>query len=44
MGAFAIPSSNVATSPETVFLIEDDEGVLQTYAYCNLHGLWKSDK
>lgn len=26
--------------PETVFLIEDDEGVLQTYAYCNLHGLW----
>ena len=26
--------------PEAIFLIEADEGVLETYAYCNLHGLW----
>ena len=28
--------------PEAVFLLEDDEA-LAAYAYCNLHGLWRTD-
>ena len=29
-------------APEAVFAIEDDKPVA-AYAYCNLHGLWKTD-
>ena len=28
-------------APATKFIIEDSEVVLEVYAYCNLHGLWK---
>ncbi|HIW73250.1 MAG TPA: desulfoferrodoxin [Firmicutes bacterium] len=28
--------------PEAVFLLEDDKA-LAAYAYCNLHGLWRTD-
>jgi len=28
--------------PHTSFILEDNEELLNTYAYCNLHGLWKS--
>ncbi len=30
-------------APEAVFLLEDDE-VIAAYAYCNLHGLWKTER
>ncbi len=29
-------------APEVKFLIADDDEVQAVYAYCNLHGLWKS--
>ncbi len=29
-------------SPTTCFMICDDDAVVSAYAYCNLHGLWKS--
>ena len=29
--------------PQTVFSILEDEVVLEVYAYCNKHGLWKTD-
>ena len=29
--------------PKTVFSILEDEVVLEVYAYCNKHGLWKAD-
>ena len=29
--------------PEATFTIAEDETVLATYEYCNLHGLWKAD-
>jgi superoxide reductase len=28
--------------PEAVFALQDDEAIA-VYAYCNLHGLWKTD-
>lgn len=28
--------------PQTSFCIESDEQVLNVYAYCNLHSLWKA--
>ena len=39
-----IKSNNLipGDEPHTSFLIDDDERILNTYAYCNLHGLWKS--
>lgn len=27
--------------PEAVFMICDNDEVIEAYAYCNLHGLWK---
>lgn len=27
--------------PETEFVLTDSDKVLEVYAYCNLHGLWK---
>lgn len=27
--------------PQATFMISEDETVLATYEYCNLHGLWK---
>lgn len=29
--------------PKAVFALLEDEVVLEVYAYCNLHGLWKAD-
>lgn len=29
--------------PKVVFLIEEDEVVLEVIAHCNKHGLWKAD-
>lgn len=29
--------------PKTVFPLLEDEVVLEVYAYCNLHGLWKAN-
>ncbi|MEG0297695.1 MAG: desulfoferrodoxin family protein [Clostridium sp.] len=29
------------SEPKAQFIIEDDEVVIETYEYCNLHGLWK---
>ena len=28
--------------PHTSFILEENEELLNTYAYCNLHGLWMS--
>ncbi len=30
-------------SPEVVFVLTPDDEVVAAYAYCNLHGLWKSE-
>lgn len=30
------------TEPTTEFLLADNEQVLNVYAYCNLHSLWKA--
>ncbi|MCR4922758.1 MAG: desulfoferrodoxin FeS4 iron-binding domain-containing protein [Lachnospiraceae bacterium] len=30
------------TAPKAVFFLSDGEELLATYAYCNLHGLWKA--
>lgn len=30
--------------PQAVFMVLDDEEVLNVYEYCNLHGLWKVSK
>jgi len=32
----------IGDAPESHFLLEDDKAVA-AYAYCNLHGLWKSE-
>jgi superoxide reductase len=29
-------------APEVKFLLTEDDSVVAAYAYCNLHGLWKS--
>ena len=29
-------------APHTSFILEEDEELINTYAYCNLHGLWKN--
>ena len=29
-------------SPEASFILNDNEKFISAYAYCNLHGLWKS--
>lgn len=28
--------------PQAEFMISEDDEVLEVYAYCNLHGLWKA--
>jgi superoxide reductase len=28
--------------PKAKFLLDEDEKLLEVYAYCNLHGLWKA--
>lgn len=30
-------------APEVKFLLTEDDSVIAAYAYCNLHGLWKSN-
>ncbi len=35
---------NSGDAPEVCFSICDGDEVLAVYAYCNLHGLWKSGK
>ncbi len=34
---------NPGDKPSVDFLITDDDSVIAVYAYCNLHGLWKSE-
>ena len=29
--------------PETVFIIDKSDKPIAVYAYCNLHGLWKTE-
>ena len=29
------------SKPEVKFLVNEDDEILELYAYCNLHGLWK---
>ncbi|MFA5283528.1 MAG: desulfoferrodoxin family protein [Bacilli bacterium] len=29
--------------PQAIFALNENEIVLEAYAYCNLHGLWKSE-
>ena len=31
---------NHEVEPKVSFLIEEDDEILELYAYCNLHGLW----
>lgn len=31
------------SAPEAVFVLADGEKPVAAYAYCNLHGLWKTD-
>ena len=33
---------NPGGKPETTFAITNDDKVIAAYAYCNLHGLWKT--
>ena len=33
----------VGEKPETVFGLADGDKVVAAYAYCNLHGLWKTE-
>ena len=37
-----INNLNPGDTPHTSFILEEDEELLNTYAYCNLHGLWKA--
>ena len=30
-------------APECTFVLGEDEELISAYAYCNLHGLWKSE-
>ncbi len=30
-------------TPECSFVLSDDDKLVSAYAYCNLHGLWKSE-
>lgn len=30
--------------PISIFTLDENENVIASYAYCNLHGLWKSEK
>lgn len=32
------------SEPKVKFLIEEDDEVLELYAYCNIHGLWSNNK
>ncbi len=34
---------NPTGEPQAVFAMEDTDGPVAAYAYCNLHGLWKVD-
>lgn len=34
---------NPGDSPHANFIMEDDETLVSVYAYCNLHGLWKTE-
>ena len=34
---------NPGSAPEVTFALADGEEAKAVYAYCNLHGLWKSD-
>ena len=37
-----INNLNPGDKPHTSFVLEENEELLNTYAYCNLHGLWKA--
>ena len=34
---------NPADAPKAEFLLTDGDSLVAVYAYCNLHGLWKSE-
>lgn len=33
---------DLTTEPKATFLLEEGNEVINAYAYCNLHGLWKA--
>ena len=39
---FQLKNIDATGAPEAVFVINDSEKVVSAYAYCNLHGLWRS--
>lgn len=39
---FQVKYLNPEDKPEASFVLLDDEKLLNAYAYCNLHGLWKA--
>ena len=39
---FAVRKLNPADKPEAFFCIDKDDKAEAVYAYCNLHGLWKT--
>lgn len=34
---------NPGEEPKAVFALSEEDSVVAAYAYCNLHGLWKSE-
>lgn len=41
-GGMYLHSLNPGDTPGTAFSIRPEEDVLSAYAWCNIHGLWKS--
>lgn len=39
-----IQKLGLTTTPIAKFSIKGDEGKLRAYAFCNIHGLWESEK
>lgn len=41
---FQVENLKPGDSPQAIFYLDCDEEVLEAYAYCNIHKLWKSDQ
>ena len=41
-GGMQLRELHPGEAPEAAFCLAEDEAVVAVYAYCNLHGLWKS--
>ncbi len=39
---YQVKSLNPGEEPKAKFLLLEGEKLLNVYAYCNLHGLWKA--